>query len=209
VAKAAPVEAVPAPSPAAKVAPAEQSTPEPATASASPEPEAAPPAEPAPASAPRPAPGDVIDAAALRRLWPDVLDVVKQSSRTTKALLDNAQVAAVDGSRLTLSAPSAPLAKMIGDDRNTEVLRTALTSIVGGSWQVGVEVDGAPVNRPPAATAATPAPSPAPSRAVEEPDPRDDTEPDDSPDAQRVDPEAQALSLLQSTLGARPLDEAG
>jgi DNA polymerase-3 subunit gamma/tau len=209
VAKAAPVEAVPAPSPAAKVAPAEQSTPEPATASASPEPEAAPPAEPAPASAPRPAPGDVIDAAALRRLWPDVLDVVKQSSRTTKALLDNAQVAAVDGSRLTLSAPSAPLAKMIGDDRNTEVLRTALTSIVGGSWQVGVEVDGAPANRPPAATAATPAPSPAPSRAVEEPDPRDDTEPDDSPDAQRVDPEAQALSLLQSTLGARPLDEAG
>jgi len=97
---------------------------------------------------------------------------------------------------------------MIGDDGNTELLRTALTSIVGGTWQVSVEVDGAPASRPAAAApAATPAPA-APSRPVEEPDPRDDTEPVDATD-QRVDPEAQALSLLKSTLGARPLDDAG
>jgi DNA polymerase-3 subunit gamma/tau len=204
-----PVAAAPAKVPAAEVAP-DAPEPAPEAAAAPPDPAAAP--EPAPEPAPRPAAGDVIDAAALRRLWPDVLDVVKQSSRRTRALLHDAQVAAVDGNRLTLSAPSAALAKMIGDDGNTELLRTALTSIVGGTWQVSVGIEGGgPANRPPAApqSAQSAAPTPAASRPVEEPDPRDDTDPVDSPDAQRVDPEAQALSLLQSTLGARPLDEAG
>jgi len=164
---------------------------------------AAQPVTAAQTPAPRPVPGDVIDAAALRRLWPEVLDVVKQSSRTTRALLDNSQVAAVDNNRLTLSAPSPPLAKMIGDDRNSELLRAALTSIVGGTWRIDVEVDGA---GPAPTSPAAPAAAAAPVAPVAEPDPRDDTEPVDSPDAPRVDPEAEALSLLQSTLGARPLE---
>ena len=83
-----------------------------------------------------------VDAAALRRLWPDVLDVVKQSSRRTRALLDNAQVATLDVDRVTLSAPTAPLAKMIGDDANIELLRTALARVIGGTWRVVVEVAG-------------------------------------------------------------------
>ncbi|HEY3714932.1 MAG TPA: DNA polymerase III subunit gamma and tau [Jatrophihabitantaceae bacterium] len=198
-AKAAPSEPEPTPPPAPAL------TPEP-TAEVAPEPAAAASEQPAPTAEPelRPepaAPTGEIDAAALRRLWPDVLDIVKQSSRRTRALLDNAQVSSVDGDRLVLGAPNATLAKMIGEDGNTELLRTALTSIVGGNWRVDVEVAGGTIPVPATPSApATPQPPPA-----AEPDPREESEPDDSPEAQRVDPEAEALRLLQSTLGARPL----
>jgi DNA polymerase-3 subunit gamma/tau len=144
-----------------------------------------------------------LDAAALRRLWPEVLEVVKDASRTTRALLDNAQIAAVDGELVTLSAPGA-LAKMISEERNTSVLRTALTKVVGGSWRIGV--DGA---APPAAAVSAQR-----GRDSSEPDPRDDEpEPADArtsgPVAQSaVDPEADALKLLRDELGARPLDGA-
>jgi len=213
-ATATPTEAVPAKAVAAKAAPAEPDptptptpTPTPApTAEVAPEPAAVASEQPAPTPEPsaRPepaAPTGEIDAAALRRLWPDVLDIVKQSSRRTRALLDNAQVSSVDGDRLVLGAPNPTLAKMIGEDGNTELLRTALTSIVGGTWRVDVEVAGGTIPVPATPSApATPQPPPA-----AEPDPREESEPDDSPDAQRIDPEVEALRLLQSTLGARPL----
>jgi len=132
-----------------------------------------------------------MDATAVRRLWPDVLDVVKQTSKRTRALLDNAQVAGVAGDRLTLAAPTPALAKMISEDGTIELVRTALGSIVGGSWQVEVETgDGNP---------ARPMPS-------DEPDPRDEPNP---PQPSNSDPEADALQLLQSTLGARPLERDG
>jgi DNA polymerase-3 subunit gamma/tau len=139
-----------------------------------------------------PAPeSEAMDAAAVRRLWPDVLDVVKQTSKRTRALLDNAQVAGLTGDRLTLAAPTAALAKMISEDGTIELVRTALASIVGGNWQVEVETgDG---------NAARPLPS-------DEPDPRDEPHP---PQASTSDPEADALQLLQSTLGARPLERDG
>ena len=113
-------------------------------------PASAAPVEAAPVAAAPASTTGPVDAAALRRLWPDVLDVVKQSSRRTRALLDNAQVATLDVDRVTLSAPTAPLAKMIGDDANIELLRTALARVIGGTWRVVVEVAGgapAPDNR--------------------------------------------------------------
>jgi DNA polymerase-3 subunit gamma/tau len=132
-----------------------------------------------------------MDAAAVRRLWPDVLDVVKQTSKRTRALLDNAQVAGVAGERLTLAAPTAALAKMISEDGTIELVRTALASIVGGNWQVVVETNGG---------------NPARALPSDEPDPRDEPHP---PQAPASDPEADALHLLQSTLGARPLERDG
>jgi DNA polymerase III subunit gamma/tau len=166
-----------------------------------PEPPPATPADPAPkskakqkqkpeskpAAEPQPESG-AIDAAAVRRLWPEVLDVVKQSSKRTRALLDNAQVTSVNGDRLTLAAPTTALAKMISEDGTIELVRTALTSIVGGTWQVEVDTDGGN-----------------PARAIppDESDPRDEPHP---PQPSASDPEADALHLLQSTLGARPLE---
>jgi DNA polymerase-3 subunit gamma/tau len=142
-------------------------------------------------------PGE-LDAAALRRLWPEVLDVVKQSSRRTRALLDNAQVIAAAGDLITLAAPAA-LAKMLSEESNTSMLRTALTKVVGGTWRVTVDGSGATGGSPAAATA--PAPPP-------DLDPRDDTDLDASgAPATAVDPETEALRLLQDQLGARPVDE--
>ncbi len=153
------------------------------------------PAKSAPAEPPKPAPAGAVDAAAIRRLWPEVLDIVKQASRRTRALLDNAQVASLDGNQLTLSATTAPLVKMIGDESNTELLRSALASVVGGTWRVTVELAGSP------------AADPTPHEPQPEPDPRDDSGPANPGNSAAVDPEADALSLLQSTLGARPLDD--
>jgi len=139
-------------------------------------------------------------AAALRRLWPDVLDEVRKTGKVIRALLDHAQVSSVEGDLVRLDAPSAQLARMIGDDAHTEVLGNALTAVVGGVWRVEVRASGDTQPLPPAG------PAPEPQAPPDEPDPRDDTDPVGVSEAQRTDPEAEALSLLQSALGARPLD---
>jgi DNA polymerase-3 subunit gamma/tau len=170
-----------------------------------PTPKAAPaPAEPATTAPPAvPAAAGRLDAAALRRLWPDVLEIVKQTSRRTRALLDNAQITGADGSTVTLAAPAA-LAKMIGEDSNTNLLREALTQVLGGTWTVAVQVGtGAPEPMPSAPSAAPPARGAA---AAPEPDPRDDTEDAALATGPRVDHEAEAMKLLQDRLGARPVD---
>ncbi|MEP7178246.1 MAG: DNA polymerase III subunit gamma/tau, partial [Pseudonocardiales bacterium] len=163
---------------------------------------AAGPEQPAPATS---GPPGQLDAAALRRLWPEVLDVVKLSSRRTRALLDNAQITATAGDLITLAAPAA-LAKMLADESNTSVLRSALTKVVGGTWRVDVDGSGSTGAQP-----SEPAASPLIRTADSEPDPRDDTD-DSDPDAPSeraaaVDPEAQALRLLHERLGARPVDQ--
>jgi DNA polymerase-3 subunit gamma/tau len=150
--------------------------------------------------------GTGLDGAALRRLWPDVLDVVKASSRLTRALLDNAQITGVTGEVISLSAPPA-LARMISEESNTELLRAALTKVVGGSWQVDVAAaDAAGEGGTRAAVGASNGPtSRTPAAGA---DPRDDTEPDapgEPPPA--GNPEEAALRLLHSELGARPVDE--
>jgi DNA polymerase-3 subunit gamma/tau len=145
----------------------------------------------------RPAAGaGQLDAAALRRLWPEVLEVVKRSSRRTRALLDNAQIVDVSGELVSLSAPNA-LARMIAEDSNTSVLRAALTEVVGGEWKIAVSGGPGPGQ---SGNAAPPEP---------EPDPRDDSDDDRRPHdgAPAPDPEEEALRLLRDQLGARPLDE--
>jgi DNA polymerase-3 subunit gamma/tau len=150
-----------------------------------------------------------MDATTLRRVWPDVLDVVKQSSRRARALLDNAQIVGVAGESVTLSAPPA-LARMIADESNTGVLREALTKAVGGSWRVEVVPEGtAQAGRSGPAGPARP--------ADPEFDPRDDVDTDGDTDGTSgtsggpgprppADPETEAIRLLESELGARPVD---
>ena len=96
---------------------------------------------------------------------------------------------------------------MIADDSNTRLLRSALTQVVGGVWRVEVVPEGAvAADSPPSAGAAT-----QPAGGKPELDPRDDT--DAGADAAGeprpvVDPEAEALKLLQDQLGARPVADA-
>ena len=181
----------------------------------------------------QPAAGDP-DSAGLRRLWPDVLDQVRARSRRTRALLDNASIGSVEGTRIRLAATSAPIAKMIADDSNLAVLREALAAVVGGGWQIEVGLDSGtpatgPVNaapppdEPPPDTDPEPAPRAArmprperparPEPAAAPPAPVADNDGVDE-DSDVVhssaraggDAEAAAIELIQTSLGARPID---
>jgi DNA polymerase-3 subunit gamma/tau len=230
-----PAEVRPAPQTSAADSPAGATTDSPAAAPARPRapwpepPSAVPPsAVPAPDSgsgesgmpatgvsggvAPASSVSGQLDAAALRRLWPEILEIVKQASRRTRALLDNAQISDVAGELVTLAAPPA-LARMIADDSNTSILREALTKVVGGSWRIVTEPENAASSRraEPAAgdSAGQPAGSRGSGRSFDD-DPRDDGDYEPSSTAERTppaDPEAEAIKLLTDQLGAQPLEE--
>ena len=161
--------------------------------------------EPAAAAPPPYTPVGELDAAAVRRIWPEVLDNVKRRRRTAHALLMNVSVQSVDDGVLTLTISSIPLSRLLAQDANTEVVRSALKDVLGVDWRIAVVVDGdgGPVGggNPGGASGGTAPPLP-------DDDPRDD-EPSsptaDGPPA-RVDPEEAAISLLQSTLGAKRMD---
>jgi DNA polymerase-3 subunit gamma/tau len=155
--------------------------------------------ESAPAEAPRPhTPVGELDAAAVRRIWPEVLDAVKRKRRTAHALLMNVSVHAVENGTLTLTISSVPLSRLLAQDANTEVVRSAVKEVLGVDWRIAVAVDGGGV---PTGDAAAPPPP--------DEDPRDgEPSPPSSvgTGATRVDPEEAAISLLQSTLGAKRME---
>ncbi|WP_369255498.1 DNA polymerase III subunit gamma and tau [Geodermatophilus amargosae] len=147
----------------------------------------------------------------VRRVWPELLAVVKRHKRTTEALLKNAQVHELRNSVLTLSTSSPALARRIGDDLNKDVLREALNELLGVRWKVEAVVEGATRGggadgpSPGAAQEAAQAAEAAEAReimaqrAAEADDPAHDREP-------ALDPEQAALALLRAQLGARPVE---
>jgi DNA polymerase III subunit gamma/tau len=209
------------------------SRPEPPSRSASPTqpPAIQPPATHSPApEAPRNAAPEQLDAAAVRRVWPALLEAVRQQSRTTQVLLSNATVNAVQGCTLVLSLPNGPLARRLGDDRNVELIRAALHTVLGVDWEVRCEQVSGEASlsntqpqpqKPPPRTRPLERPS---SRRPEAP-PTDNEippPPDPSPDDDETmlaeaasisqehsthrDPEEAALELLTKQLGARRID---
>ncbi|MEO8888093.1 MAG: DNA polymerase III subunit gamma and tau [Jatrophihabitantaceae bacterium] len=207
----------PEPPAAAKAAASSESGPssesgaESARATETPTPVIEPAAKPSEAAAPSaPDPAGQLDAAALRRLWPEVLGIVREASKTTWAMLDGAQVTTASGEVVTLGvAPS--LAKRIAEDRNTSLISAAFTKVVGGSWQINVVAEGAGGSGAPAGPAAgsvARSTGPAGREVVPETDPRDDIEYDPGGEpAKAVDPEVEAIKLLHDQLGARPIDQ--
>jgi DNA polymerase-3 subunit gamma/tau len=219
---AAPDAAPPAPPASAPPpVPASAAPPEPTLPEAPPEPPATP-AEPAAPGAPpvaaaagaatqvaeAVAPGGELDAAAVRRAWTDVLDAVGRRKRTTRALLDNAQVTALAGRDLTVTFKTSPLARQFEKGVNPETLHDALAEVLGVDWVVRVEFG----DDPGAATRPDPRPDPAgppvaaapagPSYGFEPGDePRDDDEPPSR--AQPGGGDDPALALLRSGLGAQ------
>ncbi|MBM7807062.1 DNA polymerase-3 subunit gamma/tau [Geodermatophilus bullaregiensis] len=148
----------------------------------------------------------------VRRVWPELLAVVKRHKRTTEALLKNAQVHDLRGGVLTLSTASPALARRIGDDLNKDVLREALNELLGVRWKVEAVVEGATGRSP--GTAVTPEVAREAARAAEAAEARElmaERAAEASDDGGRehvpaVDPEQAALALLRAQLGARPLD---
>ncbi|MFI5509694.1 DNA polymerase III subunits gamma/tau [Mycobacterium sp. NPDC051804] len=186
-----------------------------------------PPAASEPASEPKPAspppvrqPADPVvtapppaavtgepNAAAVRSMWTTVREKVRQRSRTTEVMLAGAIVRAVEGDTLVLSHESAPLAKRLTEQRNSDVIREALKDALGVDWKIRCDVGAsgpAPAAEPERKPAAVPEPPPS--------DVDDDEESmlaeagNDTSDSPRRDPEEVALELLQNELGARRID---
>jgi DNA polymerase-3 subunit gamma/tau len=173
--------------------------------------EPAPPPSPPPLRAPSdpvveapaaPPVGGELNAAAVRSMWPTVREKVRQRSRTIDVMLAGAIVRAVEADTLVLSHDSAPLAKRIVEQRNSDVIREALKDALGVDWKIRCE-----------AGAAAPAARPEPESAAPSPPQRNDDEEDmlaeagnDTSEVTRRDPEEAALELLQNELGARRID---
>ena len=133
-----PTATVQAPRPAREEAPAARSA-EPMRPSR-PEPVAPEPAAPAPG--PSTAPG-AMDAAGLRRIWSEVMAAVREASKPTHALLQNATVAAVEGTTVTLAMPTAPLAKQLSQPNRAGHVTSALGRVLSGEWALrAVDAEG-------------------------------------------------------------------
>jgi DNA polymerase-3 subunit gamma/tau len=115
-----------APTPAPAAPPSPASPPSPATTNA-----------PAPQAA-APSGGDAggVSAAQVRQFWPQVLDAVKGRRRVTWMLLQQAQVAGVDGGALQLAFEHAGTRDGFVNGGHDEILRQALQESVGVSWKV-------------------------------------------------------------------------
>jgi len=200
-ASAAPKVEAPQPAPDPAPEPMTEPTPPPAPAPPSPPP-VRPPSDPVVEAPPTPAMGGELNAAAVRSMWATVREKVRQRSRTIDVMLAGAIVRAVEGDTLVLSHESAPLAKRLVEQRNSDVIREALKDALGVDWKIRCEAGGAP---PPEA--------PEPASVAASAPTRDDDEEDmlaevgnDTSEVTRRDPEEAALELLQNELCARRID---
>jgi DNA polymerase-3 subunit gamma/tau len=109
-----------------------------------PEPEPDPEAEPEPASEPEPVPMTVgeltLDTAA--KLWPAVVDTVKQGNAMLAALLADARAVAVGGQELTLAFPTgaAFLKRKAEQDDNRRLAAEAWRSVTGQPMSLKYEL---------------------------------------------------------------------
>jgi DNA polymerase-3 subunit gamma/tau len=216
-------DAAPAePATATITAPAEGPVPGSAPSATAP---AAEPARPAPTvePAPQPAVGSV-DVAALRTVWDAIVAAINRRprGRSTTALLLNAELSEVrgassGGSELHLTLPTSGLAATFENGHYAEVLRDALTEVVGGTWRIRARAVSAAGPQPAGGAPARSKPSGrsgAPTRGVRVPAAQSEGSGDDAPRADDEDlPEAggggahDPVALLTQGLGAKVIDE--
>jgi DNA polymerase-3 subunit gamma/tau len=113
----------------------------------------APPSKPLLVRAPAPTPAanrptGPIDIAALRRLWPDVIENVKKRRRLTWSLLSaSAQVLAVDESAITIGIVNSGARDSFLRSGSDVILRAAFVDVTGLDLKIEVLVDSS-VNAP-------------------------------------------------------------
>jgi len=175
-------------------------------AAARPEPSPAPETSPAPPSAPdvsttATSAGSGLGLVEVRRLWPDLLESVKQKRRYTWILLSqNAQVVAVDDKTLTIGLVNAGARNSFVSGGSDEILRQAAIDVVGRDWRVEAIVDPStqPGSEPPPQTTR---PAVRPDTAGPEPAPA-------QPDAPPPGPEAPSARAAEPPPPTRPVDPA-
>jgi DNA polymerase-3 subunit gamma/tau len=112
-------------------------------------------AEPETSAAPRPA-GGTLDAAAVRRVWDEVLTGVRRRSQKAGAVIREAIVRDVRGDEIVLVFQHLVHMNMFG--AQAELLTEAVREVFGGTWRVRAELGGDE-----AARSAPPLPTPVPS----------------------------------------------
>ncbi|MFC7574164.1 hypothetical protein ACFQX8_18425 [Klenkia terrae] len=203
-----------APTPAPASTPAPAARPEPrAAAESSPTPRGGEPMPLVSANPPEEeaAAGDgELTTADVRRIWPELMKVVRGRKRTTEGLMKSAQVHGLANGTLTMSFTSPALAKMMGDELNREIVRASLEELLGVRWKVATIVDapgqpaaGAPPVAPEVARAAARAAESAEADELMAERAADTGSTEGAPPP--VDPEQTALQLLRTQLGAHPI----
>ncbi|MGA9747667.1 MAG: DNA polymerase III subunit gamma/tau, partial [Nocardioides sp.] len=201
--------------PAPEMAPVEVPAEEPPLAS--PAPAAAPPAAAPPAASSEgedvatPSGLTLVD---VRRLWPDLLESVKDKRRFTWILLSqNAQVAAVDDKVLTVALVNAGARQSFSAGGSEEILRQAAIDVIGHDWRIEAIVD--PTAQPGSHQDVVTRSAVAPEPETEEPEAASVVEPaatpvpsaDEAPaDRRPADPQAIA-SARDAILATRPQGE--
>ncbi len=144
--------------------------------------EHAPPARPEPQQAPstrtpaapvstveiapvRSAPLGTLDAAAVRRVWDEILTTIRRRSPKAWAVVREAMVRDVQGDEIVLVFQHAVHANMFG--AQVDLLLEALREVLGGAWQVRAELGGD--ERTSGRTTAAPAQSSGPASAAPAP----------------------------------------
>ena len=152
------------------------------------------------------------------RLWPGVLDRVKQIRRLPWVVLSqNAQLLALDGDTLTISLVNAGARDSFVSTGSVDVLRQALQEVLGVSWNVDAIVDptatpGAdappPQSAQPAAKRGTSAPESV-KQAVKDGPPAELDDPDAAarPDDPVIDSNLDPEQLVATELGGKVIDE--
>jgi DNA polymerase-3 subunit gamma/tau len=107
------------------------------------------------------APGDgALDAAAVRRVWDEVLTVVRRRSQRSWAVVREAVVRDVHGDEIVLVFQHLVHMNMFG--AQADLLAEAVREVFGGSWRLRAELGGdeaarsAPASSRPSATSGTP-----------------------------------------------------
>ncbi|MGH3097379.1 MAG: hypothetical protein ACRDMV_15460, partial [Streptosporangiales bacterium] len=147
----------------------------------------------------------------VRRMWPEVLEAVKQRRRFAWMTLDGkAQVASVENGVLRLSFAREGDAKGFSQNGCDAVLREALAGVLGVDWRV----EAAAGQPPPVAGAAPTAdtrPEPPAAEApppVAAPEPEEPEEPDSADPADTLaDAGLTGLPLLERELGAQVIQD--
>jgi DNA polymerase-3 subunit gamma/tau len=169
VSAAGPVPAPPAAQPpAAQPPPQAEPRAQPTARPPAPEEAPAPPPVPLPSEAAvAPAPASAtsnagaLDVAALRRMWPDVLEWVKRRRRYTWMMLhDSVRVAAVGDGVLTLAFAEEGKRRAFATSSSDEVLTQALMDLVGVTLRIDAVLDPGPSG----GTSPTTAPEPRPAQ---------------------------------------------
>jgi DNA polymerase-3 subunit gamma/tau len=176
-------------------------------------------AEPEPAPT---APTGSLGIADVRRLWPGVLDRVKEARRFTWIMLNqNANVVALDGNVLTIGLVNSGARDSFDASGSAAVLSQALQDVLGVAWTIDAVIDpsasGSEAAPAPAATGSVAAQASQPRgrgvpdsvRQAADGKPAAEEDPDAAahPDDPTIDSDLDPEQLLASELGAQVIDE--